>query len=303
MLFSRSDPKSADYGKYYSQEDIVSLFSPEQQTIDSVTSWLVSSGIPKDSIHLRKSQGWIAFDTTASKLESLLKTKYYTYEHNERGGKYVGTDEYQLPNEVSDYIDFVSPGVAFSAQGKGTMGSKSQPIVPMPQKLASASSENCSEAITPECIRQMYNISRLDEASDGNDLGVFELDIERYSQEDLDEFYTKYASEIPKGTGPSLASVNGGKAPTDQSKAGSEADLDFEIGIPLVYPQGSVNYQVVGQEDDDLFDSFLDAVDGTYCSKSNQGDCGTFKPVPVISFSWGASEVDWPTNYLKVRTL
>jgi hypothetical protein len=113
MLLSRSDPKSADYGKYYSQEDVVSLFSPEQQTIDSVTSWLVSSGIPKDSIHLRKSQGWIAFETTAGELESLLKTKYYTYEHNERGGMYVGTDEYQLPKKVSDYIDFVSPGVAF----------------------------------------------------------------------------------------------------------------------------------------------------------------------------------------------
>lgn len=148
----------------------------------------------------------------------------------------------------------------------------------------------------------MYNISKLDEAVEGNDLGIFELDPQRYSQEDLDEFYAKYASEVPKGTGPELASVNGGKAPTDQSHAGGEADLDFQIGIPLIYPQGSVNYQVVGQDRDDLFDSFLDAVDGTYCSKSNQGDCGTFKPVPVISFSWGATEVDWPTNYLKVCT-
>ncbi len=280
----------------------MSLFSPEKQTVDSVTEWLVSAGIPKDSIHLRKSQGWIAFDTTASQLESLLKTKYHTYEHNARGGKYVGTDEYQLPSDIAGHIDFISPAVAFSAQGKNTMGSKSRPIVPMPPALAASSAEDCTKAITPECIRQMYNISKLDAAVDGNDLGVFELDPERYSQEDLDAFYAKYATEVPKGTSPTLAAVNGGVAPTDQPHAGGEADLDFQIGIPLIYPQGSVNYQVVGQDDDDLFDSFLDAVDGTYCNSSNTGDCGTFKPVPVISFSWGGSEVDWPVNYLKVRT-
>ena len=129
---------------------------------------------------------------------------------------------------------------------------------------------------------------------------MFELQGENYSQADLDQFWAKYASNVPKGTGPKLDSINGATGSVSQSQAGGESDLDFEIAIPLIHPQGTVLYETNPQSDDDLFESFLDAVDGGYCDSSSQGDCGIYKPQPVISISWGASEVDWPTNYLKV---
>lgn len=51
--------------------------------------------------------------------------------------------------------------------------------------------------------------------------------------------------DVPNGTHPELRSVDGSLGPTlNQSAAGSEAALDFEISMPLVYPQGVVLWAV-----------------------------------------------------------
>lgn len=137
------------------------------------------------------------------------------------------------------------------------------------------------------------------------------MSIDVFSQEDLDSFYSQFATNIPEGTGPKLDLIDGAKAPVDQSDAGGESDLDFEIAIPIIYPQGTELYEAATQRDD-IFNTFLDAVDGSYCS--NPGDdptvdgktpnemCGTFKAANVISFSYGTAEVDYPTKYLQVRS-
>lgn len=147
----------------------------------------------------------------------------------------------------------------------------------------------------------MYNVPAPSTAQKGNQLGIYEETGEEYAQEDLDQFYAEYATGVPQGTAPQLASINNASAPTDPAHAGGESDLDFEIAVPLIHPQSTVLYEVAGVQDtDDLFNSFLDAVDGSYCASSDQGDCGTFKPVPVISFSYGEAEADLPTNLLQV---
>lgn len=51
-------------------------------------------------------------------------------------------------------------------------------------------------------------------------------------------------SWIPQGTHPELRSINGAYGPTDDvSRAGFEADLDFQVAIPLVWPQRTVLFQ------------------------------------------------------------
>ncbi len=64
-----------------------------------------------------------------------------------------------------------------------------------------------------------------------------------------------------------------------------EAALDFDMAIPIIYPQGTELYQVKG-----AFHEFLEAVDSSYCDKDTKDDCGTFTPTNVISFSWGGLE-------------
>lgn len=57
--------------------------------------------------------------------------------------------------------------------------------------------------------------------------------------------YWKYtAPYVPAGTHPELRSINGALGATNMiEEAGEEADLDFQVAIPLVWPQRTVLWQ------------------------------------------------------------
>ncbi|KAK6397550.1 hypothetical protein LTR65_006527 [Meristemomyces frigidus] len=128
-------------------------------------------------------------------------------------------------------------------------------------------------------------------------------------------------------THPTLDSIDGGQAPVNTSDAGGESNLDFMLSIPIIYPQTTTLYQT-----DDLyyaeggngstggiFNTFLDAIDGSYCTYSAYGEtgddpgldptypdpngyqgqlmCGVYKPTNVISISYGEQEQDLPAYY------
>jgi tripeptidyl-peptidase-1 len=145
--------------------------------------------------------------------------------------------------------------------------------------------------ITHDCIRALYNIPFPDskaEVSPNNTMGIFLL-ASAYAQEDLDTFFSNFTPYIANGTAPYLRSINGGIAPVDVAHAGSEASLDLELAIPLVYPQQTTIYQV----DDEywsteqwlhggLFNTFLDAIDESYCTYEaydEKGDNHDYDPI------------------------
>ena len=175
---------------------------------------------------------------------------------------------------------------------------------------------NCDQAITPACIRAMYNISKPTLAASSNNMGIFENG-DVYVQSDLNKFFDTFAKNIPSGTRPSLNSINGAQGTGSVGEAEGEADLDFQVAFPLVYPQAIQLFQV-STEGDDIFNTFLDAIDGSYCTFSADGEtgddptidgkteneqCGAYKPTNVISVSYGAAEADYPTYYLEVCVL
>lgn len=297
-MINSSDPKSPDYGKHYTQKQVVDTFAPADDTIQSVKAWLIASGIPEQSLRLRRNKGWIAFETTAGKLESLLNTKYSMYTHSDHGGKYIGTDSYQLPDSVVDHIDYIFPAVAF--QGGPKVQRSSIPRTPVQDnQVLVAGTSSCPGRITPDCLRAMYNFTQGTLSAPSNDLGIFELDYEKWVQSDLDNFWAKYASYVPKGTGPKNGDINN---PQYGGHTG-EANLDYEMAVPIIYPQGTVGYEVGGRNGESflsLMDGFLEALDSSYCF-DNQDECGTHKPTNVISISWGSDEIEFSPKEINVR--
>lgn len=162
---------------------------------------------------------------------------------------------------------------------------------PLPTRSASNPLDTCDQLITHDCIRALYDIPFPDaqaKVNPNNTMGIFLLS-SAYAQSDLDMFYSNFTPYIANGTAPILKSINGGNAPVDYLHAGAEADLDLELAIPLIYPQQVVAYQV----DDDywaakqvneggMFNTFLDAIDGSYCTYEAYGEKGDnpgFDPV------------------------
>lgn len=199
-----------------------------------------------------------------------------------------------------------------------------------PQSGLPADLVNCSTWITPPCVRALYDIPLPSGTPHpSNTLGVYEED-DTYSQEDLDLFFTTFFPTIPNGTHPTPAFIDGAVAPVPVEDAGGESDLDLTLIYPLIYPQKITLYQT----DDPVYaaealngtlngflDTFLDALDGSFCTYSAYGQtgnndtldptypdpnpggykgglqCGVYKPTNVISASYLDVEYDEPVNY------
>lgn len=177
--------------------------------MEGVREWLISAGIPVDTISQSWNKQWIQFDTPAEKAEQLLKAKYHLWTHEPTGRTNVACDEYSLPAHVREHVDYITPGIKLHAIGdtpsrrvkrdleKRTFGAtdrnpvKQPPLKkPLPMGLSDIQSSDalsiCSAVATPECIRALYNFTQATSAQQGNELGIFEDLGDVYAQEDLD---------------------------------------------------------------------------------------------------------------------
>ncbi|OOF99192.1 hypothetical protein ASPCADRAFT_140878 [Aspergillus carbonarius ITEM 5010] len=332
LLMEVSHPHSSRYGQHLSMEEVHDLFAPSRDTVETVRSWLESAGIAPSRISQSYNKQWLQFDANAAEVEQLLQTEYYIYEHTDTGRSHVTCHEYYVPESIQEHIDYITPGVKM-LELRGTRSKKRSaakrsfgglpPILgALPiaiSKLFDNPLAYCDMAVTPECIRAMYNITKGTTATEGNELGIFEDLGDVYSQEDLDLFFSALASDIPQGTHPTLEAINGAVAPTDVNTAGAESDLDFQISYPIIWPQNTVLFQT----DDPVYENdytylgflnnFLYAIDGSYCNDTSSLDpsypdpapggykgekqCGVYEPTNVISISYGSPEADLPIAY------
>jgi tripeptidyl-peptidase-1 len=251
-----------------------------------VRQWLVEGGIAEARIAHSDNKGWFAFHATAEEAESLLQTEYHEYEDTESGGIMPACEAYHVPKHLQVHIDYISPGIKLLAPTgqlrkrlqtrssggptwSGPTAKFHKPSWPIPENSSDLST--CDIAITPACVAALYDIPPARFAHPSNSMGIFESELQFYTQDDLNNFFTNFTSYIPNGTHPIAADIDGGvQSTTNLSLAGGEADLDLELAYPIVYPQTITIYQV-----DDLlvqanpndtytfgFNTFLDALDG-----------------------------------------
>ncbi|KAK4549041.1 hypothetical protein LTR36_007497 [Oleoguttula mirabilis] len=346
-LLDVSHPSSEKYGQHWSQEEVIDAFAPTEDTVTAVQDWISSVLGEKTKITHTDNKAWLAFDASTQELESLLHAEYHEH-HDEASGKaIISCDQYHVPKHISEHVDYITPGVkgihVYSSElrkrsesrgrhgghrgGHGGQPPKHRPAPMMPQNSSELST--CDVAITPACLQALYHFEPLSphaEVSPNNSMGIFE-EGDFYAQQDLNSFFTNFTSYIPNGTHPTLDSIDGGQAPVNTSDAGGESNLDFMLSIPIIYPQTTTLYQT-----DDLyyaeggngstggiFNTFLDAIDGSYCTYSAYGEtgddpgldptypdpngyqgqlmCGVYKPTNVISISYGEQEQDLPAYY------
>lgn len=256
-LMEVSHPASAKYGQHWTSEEVIDAFSPPEETVETVASWLIQSGIAKERITHSQNKAWLAFDATVEEAEMLLHTEYFHDGIEQDRGSLVGCNEYHLPQHVQEHVDYVTPGLkgtimdlrpsgAWKRSANGNIkrktGSRRRPQSSkrkaMPDLSAYSNSSElatCDQVITPACLRALYHFEAPNPnatVSANNSLGIFE-EGDFYAQGDFDEFFTKYTPYIPNGTHPVLNAIDGADAPVDQEDAGGESNLDFELAYPM----------------------------------------------------------------------
>ncbi|TVY80551.1 Aorsin [Lachnellula suecica] len=357
FLMDVSSPDSTKYGKYWSAEEVHSMFAPEDEVVEAVRQWLSSSGIHGSRVVHTENKGWLAFDASVEEAERLLLAEFHEHEHSQTAKTRVGCDQYHVPEHLAPHIDYITPGIKLTpvvkrqvtVKKRGTPKPKGPTHVrpfqnphtpggfPWGFKPPGASGlpadlQGCGVNMTVACYKYKYSIpdspSKVDAA---NSLGLYEQG-DYFSKEDLDLYYKTYAPYIPQGTYPIPALIDGANfsVPVDSSLNTGESDIDMEIAFTILYPQTVTLYQVDDQlyepaevATTNLFNTFLDALDGSYCTYSAYGEtgddpaidavypderpggykgqlqCGVYKPTNVISASYGQAEADLPISYTK----
>ncbi|KKK13562.1 hypothetical protein P175DRAFT_0483455 [Aspergillus ochraceoroseus IBT 24754] len=346
-----ADPRSEKYGQYFSMDEVHDLFAPIQEHVDAIKDWLYESGIDKSRVVHSENKGWLAFDATVEEAEQLFLTTYYEHEHMQSDRVRVGCDEYHLPEHIAPHVDYITPGVKMTQAVKRTVkkakrNSQSRASrtsmktalkydVPenwsapkgVPSDLA-----HCGFNMTPPCIRALYDIPMLTHKPNPNNaLGLFEQG-DYFAKSDLDLYWNNIYDEVPQGTYPTPQLIDGANysVPAYSSWNSGESNIDIEMTLSLIYPQEVVLYQVDDQlyepaevATTNLFNTFLDALDGSYCTYSGYGEtgddpsidpvypdnraggytgelqCGVYKPTNVISASYGQAEADLPMKYVE----
>ncbi|KAI6709657.1 hypothetical protein PZA11_006697 [Diplocarpon coronariae] len=294
-------PESKSYGKHWSKEKVVEMFSPSQDSIEAVREWLSSSGIDQRRVMMSKSRTWITFNATTAEAERLLKAEYHLYRH-EAGHSHVACKQYSVPAHLVDHIDIVTPSIHFDQQ----LGNPRRTIHPsrIPQPLrelnkrqsikrqtnpqhgivgspddasnpkqgasvtnALITLENCDTMITPACLQALYNSPPGSTAMRNNTLGVVEYTPQAFVQDDLDMFFKQFMPGMT-ATQPNVNLIDGAIVQqTNKSfQFNGESALDLEFAMALVAPQQVTVYQVGDIVSGASFNNFLDAIDGSYCT-------------------------------------
>lgn len=304
-----SDPHSPTYGQHWTPEQVRATFAPAEETRNTVTYWLVASGIgPERLRHDGGSGGWIDFDATVAEAEALFQTEYFAWSHarhaTKSGGKHAAVaDRYSLPAHVRPHVDFVTPTLHFDARldrrstvddqvdglldkratvhERIRLGSPDSPSLPKAKPVRNPKSifnqlEQCDSYITPICLRALYGVPILPSVTPTNpknSFGIVEYTPQAYVPSDLDLFFSNY-SKGQKQTRPTLVSIDGGYLQTDNTgfDYNGESNLDLEYAMTLVNPISVTLYQVGDAIRSGSFNDFLDALDGSYCTYQGGDD-------------------------------
>ena len=239
------------------------MFSPEEETVANIKQWLTSFGIHGSRIVHSQNKGWIAADVTVEEAEALLLTEFYEHEHKHSPKVRVGCDKYAIlspfsdkantkrryhvPEHLQSHIDYITPGIKLTPVVKRTVKTKrgtpyaaKAPIhvkVDATTETTTAANaalppalQGCSSNITPDCIKALYGIPNATLATPGNTLGLYQQG-SYFAKSDINSWLAKYAPNIPQGTFPINASIDGGSysvAASDPNNSG-EANIDIEM--------------------------------------------------------------------------
>lgn len=114
---------------------------------------------------------------------------------------------YHVPAHIQEHVDYITPGIKLFAPKRSSnptsdlekrasyklpallnsVGLSLEALLAIPELAV------CDVAITPACIKTLYNVTAGTKAAAGNQLGIFEDLGDVYSQTDLNLFFASFA--------------------------------------------------------------------------------------------------------------
>ena len=280
LLAQQQDPKSSNYHKWLTPEQVADRFGMSQHDAQQISDWLKKQGFT--AIHVARTRNWISFSGTAAQVQSAFGSEIHTYNVN---------GELHFANATAPRIPAALAGMVSGFRGLND-------FKPKPTGIRRArpyyNSPSFGDLVAPGDIATMYDIDALYTAGiDGTGQKIAVAGQTDIYISDIADFRSGFG--LPAITGcTSSATTNLLTAcnttnfqyvlvGTDPGQAFlgdlGEADLDVEWSGAIAR-----NAQIIyvnGQTSGGVFDAYYDAID-------NQDTLGE----TVISISYGLCELD-----------
>eukprot|EP00339_Tiarina_fusa_P001358 CAMPEP_0117026512 /NCGR_PEP_ID=MMETSP0472-20121206/19482_1 /TAXON_ID=693140 ORGANISM="Tiarina fusus, Strain LIS" /NCGR_SAMPLE_ID=MMETSP0472 /ASSEMBLY_ACC=CAM_ASM_000603 /LENGTH=535 /DNA_ID=CAMNT_0004733535 /DNA_START=6 /DNA_END=1613 /DNA_ORIENTATION=+ len=222
---SVSDPKNADYGKYWTREELAAVVKPNPAALEVVTNYLAAETNGAVTVE----RGFVRTTLPATSVETLLNVNLFRFEHSERANTTIvrSLDQPQLPKAVAAAVDFVAGITSF------------------PTVLKPVAELQLSAKVTPATLRKLYEVSDVASGKTTASQALAEFQGQKYSPGDLKDFLSKYKLPSQK-----MVNVSSGGS----SMLGhTEANLDVQYilatgqGIPTdFYLESGMSFDLIG---------------------------------------------------------
>ncbi|KAF8629068.1 hypothetical protein AX15_003565 [Amanita polypyramis BW_CC] len=291
-LMETSDPFHERYGQHLSKEEADILTAPHPDSVQVVEEWLIFHGInPSDGIQRTGAGDWITISVSVAQAERMLGAKYNVYYHPASLERVVRTISYSLPRELHSHIDIVTPTTYFGTMQSMRATSFLEPEVKIKTEAILL---GCDYAITPACLRDLYNTTNyVPSAGSTNKLGVVGYLGEYANRNDLQTFFSQYRPDAA-GSSYTTVLVNGGQ--DNQTNPGLEANLDIQYTTGMSYPIPNIYYSTGGSPPFTPDSSTPSNTNEPYLDWLNFILNETTIP-QTISTSYGDNEQTVPYNY------
>ena len=231
MIYSVSTPGSDSYGKYMEADEVSAMLQPSSEANTAVLAWLKGAGVSN-----AYSDGtWVNISTTVGTANTLLSTTFNYYEND--GVQKLRTMSYSVPDDLTDYIDLITPTTYFgktTAQAPGRMHFPKRNIAPRQLNTT------CATLITPACIKELYNVGDYSpDPKSGSTIAFGSFLNQSARTQDLSLF--EKANSIPQ-QGFSVQLINGGVNDQAIDANHGEANLDVEYIIGVSHPLPVISY-------------------------------------------------------------
>ncbi|KAJ7144419.1 family S53 protease [Mycena epipterygia] len=287
-LYQVSDPASALYGQFLTQEEVAAFVKPTDDTLAAVTEWLAENSISSKPV--TPAGDMLEITIPVSQANDLLSTDFSIFTHVDSGVTSIRTLEYSVPAALAEHIQFFHPTTSFTppissrAKFAAIRPKPDATVVPAATPVADAVPASCASIITPACLQSMYNIPTTAATQTSSKLGVTGFILEWANSLDLKQFLTSFRTDMSSATTFTLQTLDGGVNTQTRASAGVEANLDIQytIGVATGVP---VTFISVGESNADGLDGFMDIIT-TIIAES-----ATMRP-NVLTTSYGFNEGD-----------
>lgn len=230
-LLDISNPKSTNYGKWLTSEEVRQKIAPPRENVDLVTKFLTQQGV--QSISLSPYNDMVFASMQVSVAEEIFGTKFSRFRSviDKRIVLSRITHPYSLPADVASVVSIVDDIMRFPSIRNPLLTLGNSMNISSGDSEFNSCGTSCAGFTTPDVLEKAYSYSRLSSSTAGNSMSVAEFQFQYYDQADITAFDSACGVTVTVDS-----TIGGNKEKICEAGGCVEALLDIEYIGAVAHP-------------------------------------------------------------------